>query len=49
MLGGGGFPTSNFLLNLVNRIYFVSSLKFCIPDQDGFEPIFNYYRYLCSD
>ena len=33
------FPTSNFLWNLVNRIYFVSSLKFRIPDQNGFEHI----------
>ena len=45
--GGGGwgtllgeaFPMSIFLWNLVNRIYCVSSLKFRIPDQDGFEHI----------
>ena len=43
--GGGGpllgeaFPMSIFLWNLVNLIYCVSSLKFRIPDQDGFEHI----------
>ena len=36
---GWGFSNKCFFFNLVNWIYFVSSLKFRIPDQDGFEHI----------
>ena len=45
---GEAFPTSNFLWNLVNGIYFVSSLLFQIPVQDGLEHIFDCYRSICS-
>ena len=37
---GWGFSNEYFLVEPgVNWIYFVSSLKFRIPDQDGFEHI----------
>ena len=49
MQGGGQgaplsevFPTTKLLWNLVNGIYFVSSLNFQIPGQDGFKHVFDH-------